>query len=390
MSAVFRLKSTLREYLEVKKQWPLYNLTLSTLTAVVIIALEGAVTFLVLRSINEIFTSQFSGSSSIIAIYFSMFIAALVFQLMVSVDAYYSNNSNQIVAISIFNFATVLYSIAQIYQTRALQNCQQELQTLINNRARINFVAEVYNLQQQAGCYFSLVEENPKNHTLSLVVNDATLNQLPSTIDKFASTFQVIFGLEYAVLVFMILFNAAGFFISWKVFKEYGWRNYEQQGASIEKRRMTFRYQTFIILLKLNLFFIVGTLGMYYTAVYFSDKGTDSSNNISIILPIMTVFGLAYYALGYFGARRASKPLLAVFCLTMLGCLILVCFVMYEAVTKNKYRSTKIWLTGFAALQVILTIITIMNALRLYQDIDNNLKDIFEPAPRVAQREDIE
>jgi hypothetical protein len=51
-----------------------------------------------------------------------------------------------------------------------------------------------------------------------------------------------------------------------------GWCKYRVQGACIEKRRIIFRYQFFLILLKFNVFFLVGIAAQYFDAIYFASK----------------------------------------------------------------------------------------------------------------------
>lgn len=154
----------------------------------------------------------------------------------------------QVLAVSIFNFITVIYSIAQIFQTRAFYNCLSDVDTIIKSSP--NLIADLFKLESQSGCYFSIVAVAQSGFPFPLS-NPATTNiAIQQNLNFFASVFKY----QMAVMVFMIIFNGIGFFVAYKVYLEYGWNNFLEQGASVHKRKMNIRYQLFIILIKLNIF----------------------------------------------------------------------------------------------------------------------------------------
>jgi hypothetical protein len=203
---------------------------------------------LILEFINNTFTNNYSGSTPIIAIYFGIFILAVLFQFAGSLDAYFSSNTMLVLTVSIFNFICVIYSVAQIFQTRAFYNCLLDFNNIVKTSS--NPLLDILNIEGTSGCYFLIVDK------VGVGVPYALID--PKTIyievQKNMHIFYTIFKLQYAIMIIMIIFNGIGFFFSYKAYQEYGWNNFLEQGASRSKRRVNIRYQLFIICLKLNIF----------------------------------------------------------------------------------------------------------------------------------------
>jgi hypothetical protein len=135
---------------------------------------------------------------------------------------------------------------------------------------------------------------------------------------------------------------------------------------------MITRYQFFILLLKFNIFFTAGIVAQFVAAYYYTRKAAaDRSiamntpvpfgpNNITLILEsgtaisakpftqyllpsviIVVVVAVLYYALGWFGIRRASYPLMYAFMVIMVGNVFAMCYALYVVYTDSDYQVAK-------------------------------------------------
>ena len=91
----------------------------------------------------------------------------------------------------------------------------------------------------QKNCPFHIVSRNLSNSTANYFPtssSDANYFEISSRMSQHLPIFDSIIPIAFCIVVLMILFNLINFFLSYKVYGEYGWLIYQTQGASIQKR----------------------------------------------------------------------------------------------------------------------------------------------------------
>lgn len=117
------------------RDWPERALLLSISQALLVSALELTILLLTLSGLREMFGFT-SGTAGIIVIYFVLFLMAQVFQALLSLDAFWSKNTVQVVAIGVFNVCITAYAFVQIRQLNLLRNCGELFVTAAEEAAQ--------------------------------------------------------------------------------------------------------------------------------------------------------------------------------------------------------------------------------------------------------------
>ncbi|KAJ8331478.1 hypothetical protein BDV3_000731 [Batrachochytrium dendrobatidis] len=354
---------------------------------------------------NTVFTATMSGFSPFIAVYQGLFIFALFFQLLGSLDAYLSRNSMQVIAVGAFQILTLIYSAAQIAQMHSFQQCIDTYRTIgLSGMNQLNMFAAIWDLEQD-GCPFRTV--NKVNSTFYFTIGDSTSaspTNISTSINSNFSTITASLSLAYVVLVLMLIVTFVGVLVSRKTIDIFGWAIFYSHGADIAKRELLTRYHLFNVLLKVNVYFSIGIVLQMLSALYFSQKvqitmASVPANvghvaalatkqtliadqvNISRILfaiagSIVLIVASLYYLFGYYGVRRGSKLLMGCFFVVMVFNASAVGFAFFEAIFNELYHVVKIWLATFAVIHFALNIATVVSASLCIRDFESGLPEI--------------
>ncbi|KAJ3306146.1 hypothetical protein HDV03_000380 [Kappamyces sp. JEL0829] len=340
-----------------KTHWARLNVYLSTFIFVVVSTLEMVIVIMLINFINATFSREMSGSSSILAIYFGIFIAGLAFQLLGAIDANFEKNTMQIVAVGLFNFLGVAYAIVQIVQLRNFRNCVVEVTTIVASSPLDSQeqYARLYDLEHP--CYFDIVEPvSDQNRTLAMV-GTKTIPAIVASINREISVFNLFNPLLIVICVIMCLGATAGVYFAYMAYQQTGWHVFMLQGADIRKKKMIQRYHLFLLFLKLNAFFFLGLAGQYIVSTYLFEKFSDSQSLAKLIVSTTVALCLfvIYYVLGYFGTRRANYLLTGAFILMLminfLGSAIVLWRIHFQS--KEEFRPSVMWLTVFSKFPVL-------------------------------------
>ncbi|KAJ1562298.1 hypothetical protein HK405_013703 [Cladochytrium tenue] len=311
-----------------------------------------------------------------------------------------------VVSLTCLNFACLAYSVIQISQINALASCssmftaalggcpvnatdlsQQGTGILTNVLVYLRASASglpmlALGMDQSVtfdlvgGCAWSL----DPDIKLTLARNEGYLTKLKPIL--------------YAVCVITAMSVLFGTLVSNKVYKEYGWKLYHIQGASLERKWMLFRHQIFSLLIKLSIFVSMGIMCFMFSSYFFYQKEvkdltslltqpwnlsslTDpdtgaaySSSAVLIdlfssaaladqlqyrewtqILPFfvaVTVGGLVCHAAGWLAAQRASVPLMRVFLVMALAKSGVLLFALVLIVTRAEFLICRALLIGIS------------------------------------------
>ncbi|KAJ3105257.1 hypothetical protein HDU97_008280 [Phlyctochytrium planicorne] len=180
---------------------------------------------------------------------------------------------------------------------------------------------------------------------------------------------RLLVGLLATVPVVMAAFQIAFIFLAYKLYIEFGWKIYKKIGADPEMRTMFRVYQIFLMLLKLDVFFIFG-FGIQFLVLVIIPTDPEFALTIAAIPVLMTFLALAVYAV-----RREDKWIMALF---MFGLLLGLAYFVFKLVRiytqMEKYQFTKKYLTFFACICILMVSLTFGTALYCYRSFGKGLK----------------
>ncbi|KAH6566016.1 hypothetical protein BASA50_005267 [Batrachochytrium salamandrivorans] len=390
-----------------KSNWPSLAVGLSLVQAVVITVLESFLIYKVTWHLDLAFSQATSGYAPFVVVYLSLFVLALWFQVYGALDAYYHRNSIQVIAVTLFNAVTVIYSISQIVQITTLKSCLVTYAAIFPNNGTVppNAYHDVYNLEQDTSrtCRFSSVKV--VNSSLTPTYTPVSVNFTPEVIsmniNNTLGEFESAVLIGYGIVVVMTICNLMGLFLSFKTFGVYGWSIYQIQGADIVKREILRRYYIFATTMKFNVFFFFGIISQLGFAAYFKNKvatvnSLDSDGLLHDNLEknriylwgfgtIALITSIFYFVLGYLGMRRASYSLMCLFLVMMAAYIVAVFYFLIQANSDPDLSVTKIWLTVFAGFQILLNLITLISAISSMRDFSKGLREIVQSVIVVNQ-----
>ncbi|RKP03791.1 hypothetical protein CXG81DRAFT_23627 [Caulochytrium protostelioides] len=296
-----------------------------------------------------------TGVQPFLLVYQGLTLAALLFQLLCFADAVRNHNTVMMMATAIFNYAILVFTVAQVFQVRSARNCGYD------------WLAGVFQYDQ---CGYT----NTQGYA------DVRANV------RFADA---CLYLCYTQLAVTALFNLAEPLLLFKVYHKYGWQIFKTQSASTTARRILRWYHTFVSVLKINVFFAVGIVVQIALAIYFSFETSDAvgtqqlsrSYLITLVLalgiPLIIVAPLSMLA-GFLGAQRASRWWMALFLalatLTLGGYGLLFYFAFGSL--SRPFQISRIWIATFAAVEIVLTFAMIVTGALLLRLFKHGYRDV--------------
>ncbi|KND01770.1 uncharacterized protein SPPG_03562 [Spizellomyces punctatus DAOM BR117] len=297
--------------------------------AIIIIALESIVAAIFWKYFDPVNGRE--GPTRGIPVYLIIFIIGQLFQIYLCWDAVLHKNTIQIVAFVMFNLCVCLYSIFQYTQM------------------------------------IGLVEDNSE--------------QVPFTHSDQETLKAVLLAIPIILGAFGVLFAIC----AWKLYLEFGWKIYKKIGADPKMRNMYRSYQFFIMLLKLDVFFVLG-FGIQFLVLVIQKNDPEFALTIAALPIMMLVLVLAVY-----GLKREDKWIMGLFCC---GVVLAMSYFVFKLVRiymrKNEpqYSDTKHYLTFFACLSLAVMIMTFVNAIVCYRNFGKGLKEHIHDSRR--QRDEAE
>ncbi|KAJ3196914.1 hypothetical protein HK101_007279 [Irineochytrium annulatum] len=280
--------------------------------AVIVITLESIIASIFIRDLNV--WAQDNDKS--IPVYLLIFILAELFQIVLCWDAVWHKNTIQILGFVFFNLCATAYSIFQfatIPSTITVTPPASSLQTFGTNVTLLD--GSNGNLVNNSAPYS--ISEGERNHVV---------------------------GLLLAVPVIMVFFEIAFCLLAYRLYIEFGWEIYKQIGADPEMRTMFRTYQIFLMLLKLDVFFVFG-FGIQFLVLIIAPTDPEFALTIAAIPVMMTILALAVYAV-----RKEDKWIMCLFMFGLLLGIAYFAFKLFRIYTQTqKYHYTKKYLTFFVA-----------------------------------------
>lgn len=123
---------------------------------------------------------------------------------------------------------------------------------------------------------------------------------------------------------------------------------------------MLSRYHQYVLLIKLDTYFFVCIAAQYIFVGWFESKidghRWDLDEFVTYISSALAA-ALLFFAMGYIGVWKSSRPLMGVFLALLAGISILAAMLMFTVINSSSvaYHSTTIWLTSFCKNFVIIS-----------------------------------
>ncbi|ORX87621.1 hypothetical protein BCR32DRAFT_147452 [Anaeromyces robustus] len=181
--------------------------------------------------------------------------------------------------------------------------------------------------------------------------------------------------------------------------RKFGWNIYRNVGADIQKTLILKRRYNYGIVIKFKAFFIFGII---LQCIVFNNKETeftwDEDNFLDNFLDMTKIykFFLTYsvYILigvyiiniicGMFAVKYESKPLMVVHIITDIIFIVYAIYIIYVIYFENIYQYILISLTGFAAIEIILILVSIYFSVIVM--VDFNSVDLSENKQQLGRR----
>ncbi|KAF8320117.1 hypothetical protein DL93DRAFT_2074485 [Clavulina sp. PMI_390] len=277
------------------------------------LAIEAILLARVNSAINQSDTQQ--GESSTLArnpipVYLGVFGMAHVFQFILALDAVYSKNVLQFVFLAIFNALFFLYAVIQIFEVES-------------------------------------------------IVTSHSSGFLPSE------------GLTIAIPVVVSIAEIAYVGLAYRIYQEFGWQVFKLLGADRQIKRMHAQYQILQCLMRFDLLFWMG-FSIQLIALVLAKGDFEFYLTIAALpLSILLVFE------GHLAARHESRWMMGIFGFGLSAGMVYFVYKLiriwtqrYTDTFKNVYKT----LTVFAAISVLLLILTAIWSWIVYRNFDGGLK----------------
>ncbi|KAJ3026389.1 hypothetical protein HDV00_011974, partial [Rhizophlyctis rosea] len=283
--------------------------------AIIVIILESVVAAIFWKYLP---VNGENGPARGVPVYLIIFIIAQLFQIVLCWDAVWHKNTIQIMGFVLFNFSVCLYSGFQYNQ--------------------------MTNILTQTG-------------TGTPPIGDSDRQLLRA----------VLMAIPIIVAVFTVIFM----FFAFKLYLEFGWKIYKKIGADPKMRNIYRVYQIFLMLLKLDIFFIFG-FGIQFIVLVINQNDPEFALTIAALPITMIILLFAVY-----GVRRESKIIMSLFCVGLglaLAYFIFKLARIWQRKDLPQYRDTKNYLTFFASLSLAVVLGSLINAVLCMRNFGKGLR----------------
>ncbi|KAI9293235.1 hypothetical protein K502DRAFT_338132, partial [Neoconidiobolus thromboides FSU 785] len=312
----------------INKDWRYKGYSIYSWSLIILAILESIIIiFIELMTLNQ---SNFF--CRIINVYISIFIFSRIFQLILAFDAIKNKNTIQLIGLCIFNIGCFGYSIIQVTQ---LSNA--------NNNQCLNFT---------------------DNNTISDITFD----------------FKAICPLLLSVCIILGLISPIYCYLTFKLYKEYGWEIYKKIGAHTEMKNMFLQYHILMLLLKVAFFFFMG-FSLQFLVLILSATDYEFWLNILAFPVILLILVLAIY-----GIRYENKMLIASFIFGLMLSAVYFCYKLVRIYYpyQSKYDNTRNGLTVFAVITLLLLLLTAYQTYVCYRNFNHGLSEHIKKSKKIT------
>ena len=203
--------------------------------------------------------------------------------------------------------------------------------------------------------------------------------------DKSLEWLYAAFPVSVVAFVCMLVFSLYGAWLARKVYREYGWSLFENNGASLERKRMQTTYNVFDLLLKFSIYFNFGIVIQVAAALTFDQIDATTPNltkaqSVAVwgVGAALVLIALFYYYLGRLAVTRCSTVLMVCF-LFLVSVNIVGLAVGLIYVRDDRFKFTIFFLSFFVYLTIIMNVANFAYGIFCWSYFEDGLKDLGEP-----------
>ncbi|SJX60033.1 uncharacterized protein SRS1_06425 [Sporisorium reilianum f. sp. reilianum] len=297
-------------FIRIPSRNALAYILVSTVEAAIVITL---VAFIFAKIVSQV--DNITQNLKTVSVYLAVFVFGCVFQVLIAWDAVRLKNTMQLIGVLIFNIALTITAAIEIRQVR-----------------------DALNAQDQIAGGFPCPDD-------------------PSRLCRARSLFPSVE--RYLIAVTGVCF-VVEFLLTWLTFrlwKEFGWVIYQKIGADLRVRRMFFWYQLFIVFLKFTFFFGVG-----FTAIYLILVAQTTDWEYGVTIAAVPISIVALFAAGFAVRREWTSLMVHSLLLMIVGLVYFVYKVtqVWVPATRDEYtyvHTTITFISGFAIVSLTLTLL---------------------------------
>ncbi|KAJ3405142.1 hypothetical protein HDU80_001872 [Chytriomyces hyalinus] len=218
------------------------------------------------------------------ATYHAIYLAGFLFWVIVTWDGIMHKNVIQVISVNVYNVGLFVYSILQMQQIK-------------------NHMEDVRGAMVEA--------------------------------DRLADNTGLFLVAQILLIVLLGLFTPVFAFLTYKLYGEFGWRQYRISSGNPALEKVFIAYHILLLVLKFGVFFMLAF-------VVFNLVLTQVTRNGAIIISIAGLaVAIILPLLGFYGARRENKLLSSFFVLGCLGCLSFIAERVYRAFSRERANPDK-------------------------------------------------
>lgn len=297
-------------FMRVPSKYSLAYIIVTFIEAAIVITLVGIIFGRIVSDVDN-----FSQNLKTVSVYLAVFVFGCVFQVLIAWDAVRLKNTMQLIGVLIFNIALTITAAVEIRQVRDALNAQTRISGGIPCPDSPNVLCPA--------------------------------NSLFPSVERFLIAVAAVCFVAELVMAFL----------SFKLWKEFGWIIYQKIGADLRIRRLFFWYQLFIVFLKFSFFFGVG-----FTVIYLILVADTTDWEYGVTIAAVPIAVVALFAAG-FAVRREWSSLMVLSLFLMIAGMVYFVYKVTQVwvpATRDEYtyvHTTITFISAFAILSLSLTLI---------------------------------
>ncbi|KAI9499647.1 hypothetical protein BDB00DRAFT_10913 [Zychaea mexicana] len=252
-------------------------------------------------------------------VYFTLFIIAQIFTVVLVLDAIYQKNTIELIALVAFEVGMSAYSLIQYHQSSNLFSDTSDP----NVNLVVNFLGDSLHASSWA---------------------------------------------EITQICLMIISSIIFIFLAYKLYLEFGWHIYKKIGADLAMRDRYKMYQIFMMLLKFDFFFFLG-FSIQYLALFIvawwpeadtPEQTTELIKKLIEHIALSCLVTVVMLLLAYMGLRRECKWHLYTFSALSTASMAYFIYVLVQISQEpQKFVGSKAFLTFFLCVDMVLILVTV-------------------------------
>ncbi|CAG8628536.1 25468_t:CDS:2 [Gigaspora margarita] len=214
-------------------------------------------------------------------------------------------------------------------------------------------------------------------------ISDLQKNCPGSAYQSFTGQFRSQYGSnDIPLVVFLVIFSSIIAFVSFKLYQEFGWNIYKKIGADIQMQKIYKTMLIFVLLLKIDLFFVLLT-GIEAIATLHHDNDPKEQND-SISLSkglfyfhvVVTIMFLFLEVLAYSALRRENRPGMLLYITLSVITIVDFCIILRSSI--KAIAQAWYFFIVIVVVAVILSIVTWIYAILVFLNFDKGLRPLVD------------